>query len=255
MKPDATMGREGHSLEQDRPLESDLPPVPPNLDALAFKVNIPSKYWVHFTAQNTGHLYRMQHAEKEKLERGGADDPVASAAQEMMAQTMERINAHPVQLTINGRELDMTQGELRNVMSDRLDELRQRKEQLERNGGSQDEIMAIEGLISDYEPLVERLQTGEADEETFRQIEQLAQEDPVLAAQLQTYDQQASHVYGTRSTSFASEVFEADDGDRLSSQSDFAMAADPSAIEPETAPDAPGPQQPNVEQTLSSMGF
>ncbi len=60
------------------------------------------------------------------------------------------IDENKVKLTLDGEVVEITQGDLRKAMTARVKALEERRQQLEQNHGSADELAQIVGLIKGY---------------------------------------------------------------------------------------------------------
>lgn len=165
---------------------------------------LPASYWaMKQLSQNADKANAKTKDEKEKVE----EQKRLSALWEAVALSRwYEISQHRLRLNINGRSVEMTQGELRQAMIDRLNEIYKERDQLLITGGNHGRILELDGLASDYEDMIERISEREADAATIGEIEDLAEGDPPLASTIFEKTAEDLSSDSKNRTSFSSEL-------------------------------------------------
>ncbi len=179
-----------------------------DLNTLAFKIMIPEKYLVQLAASRPYHTLNMRRQEEETEKRG---NDIAAMGSAFAAEQQRQIDSNSLTLNINGLNVGIEQGDLRKIMSERLDELKDKKDHLEQSGAHPSAIMAVSSLIEDYEVLIPELRDAKADEKTVEALQNLIEKDPELATQIMEHSKNSADTeYSSEQTrtSFAAEHFD-----------------------------------------------
>lgn len=227
-----------------------------NLDALAFRAMIPAKFQAMLAS------YRRHQADLAESDTENSKSRTADKYAHTMLRASEiqqQIDSNRLQLSVGGKAIDIEQGELRQIMEQRLERLKERRALMVEGGASDGDIAALDDLIADYEPLIDDLKDSKADEATIDAIEDLLEKDPELARQLeadQDYAAEQSMSAGNVATSFSAEHFEEGGMVAPSLTAAFAQGGSitPTSDVPENAPQ-PDDSGQKLNNTLESFGF
>lgn len=215
-----------------------------NIDALAFLPNIPAKYraLMPFLAARQNEL--AQRHQQEKRERA---EQISEFASQISAAAQREIDRNVVSLKIGGKDIDISQGDLRKIMTERAEELKEKRARLERSGGSAEEIRRLDDLIEQYDPLIERLKKGKADPATIAAVQNLAEEDPVLSSEIENHhgNVPVADATQTRRTSYSAAHLDEGAIAGPSIKDSFTRGASPDY---QTQPPAPEAQENRVQQ-------
>ena len=74
----------------------------------------------------------------------------------MTSHYLKQISNHRIKLRLEGLEVEITQGELCEIMEQRVEELKEHRKLLVNNGASASEIVACDDLVADYNTSLNR---------------------------------------------------------------------------------------------------
>lgn len=232
-----------------RSAPSDFPEdtTRPSLEALAFMANIPPKYW-HLL----NHLPAVEAARLEQEQKREREAAFWENALEVMAQQQRQIDENRLRLTIDGADVEISQGDLRKAMTARLDELREQRRAVQRSGRGAGDAQRLDRLIEQYEPLIDRLQKEKADTATLAEIQELAKKDPPLCGQIQMFSNERVAVVAIseqqRRVSYATANLDQGGISAFKLREPFARSASPEGLALATAPAVTRPAVENQQQ-------
>lgn len=222
-------------------------------NALSFMANVPAQYLSRLANSAAYQATRMQHDADIGRKRGKSS---LKEAFDLASLRQQQIDNHKLSLTLGGKDIEITQGELRRVMGVRVEELNEQKLLLERTGGSPEEIERVKKLTDKYGSAMEGLAQGEENPETMNAIYELDQQDPRLLQLIERSRGMDAAPTNNRRTSYANETL-GDGGIAAPSLMEaFMRRASPvAAPEPGPAVSAPAQRQPATEKPFQSLGF
>ena len=223
-----------------------------SLESLAFMTNVPPEYEALVANSFASQAIRAQRDEKTK-----EDEQEKKSAVELAAEYQRELDENMLSLNIDGEDIQISQGDLRKAMQKRVEELEEQKKELEKNGGSPEQISKVEGLIGDYNSATTDSENKPLDPKA---VQHLIEEDPTWAEELKNKppaSQSAENVVsGNRRSSFSDDAFNGDGIAAAPLKPVFANSASPNP--PPTAP-IPAPtlekQQQNLNNALQSAGL
>jgi hypothetical protein len=225
-----------------------------SLESLAFMAFVPAKYQALVANSNASQAIREQHDEKAKREKQEEKDHA-----QRLAAYQQQIDANVLRLSINGADVDISQGDLRKVMQHRVEELEEQKKELLKNGGNPKELRRVDNLIDEYHPIIDDLQNHKADAATMNAIKEVTKEDPPLAERIQSHYSDGLHVTASavteRQTSLTAEDFASDTSAKSTLKTSFALHASPDIPPPAAAPPTLDKSLRKVDNTVQSLGL
>lgn len=240
----------GVRLERYSPLAAmAAAPERISLDALAFMASIPPRY-MHLLgripSQHDDRLHELKIRERQRQFLDNVADMV------MLSQ--QQIDSTKLTLKVRGKDIKISQGELRKIMEERVVELEERRTQLAQSGGSPDEIQRMDDLIERYKPVIKTMKRDPANDETMKAVGELMGADPELESKLD--DRDASAPAAKRQTSAAKE-YDTDGIKGPSLSAAFTGSASPvsSTATPEPASPVPEQPKPSTENKFQSLAM
>lgn len=222
-----------------------------SLQSLTFRFNLPAKYQALVAGSTALHALQAQQAEK----KNHAQESLTHIF-EMAVLHQQRIDSKMLTLKVGGRDIEISQGELRKIMEERVEALKERREQLLNSGGSPAEIARLDNLIGRYEPVIRTVKRGETTSGTMREIDGLAEDDRPFKARLEKYAAPMAETANERRISFSSEVLPDEDINAPSLKAVFRQEAAPVALpQADAAPLPAQPRSPAYEKTGQSFGL
>jgi len=211
-----------------------------NLESLASMANVPARFMRFLVNSPIYQQLMLQHEARDKEERN-RQDRIHEFANRLAEIHQREIDNNKLTLSVNGKDIEISQGDLRKIMQRRVDELKERQLALSRSGENPEELARITNLIQAYEPVIDETKKGKADAETMADIQELMEKDPQLAAQIERH--QIGHVNTKtmatettdRRTSFSAEYFDSGTISGSSLKDKFTQGASPDSLpKPET---------------------
>lgn len=222
-----------------------------SLESLAFMPFVPAKYQALVANSPANQVMTKQHDEKAKQEQDRKEHAALVAYQQQLDRTMLRF-------TIDGQAIELSHGDMRKLMQERLEALEKQRRELQLNGGDPKEIKQVDKLIDAYQPAIKNFDTQPLDAQE-NSVKNLAEIDPEFATQAKHRSAEIAEAHlasGSLRTSFSAEV-SPDGGIQASSLMPiFAKSASPAVTPPvPIATPALQKQQQNLNNTLQSAGF
>jgi hypothetical protein len=219
-----------------------------NLDALANMANVPARFQ-HLVAGLEA--WRNAALEQERDESKKRDRDFADMAAEMAQIRQQEIDSNRLKLNIGGEDVDISQGDLREIMEKRAKDLREQRDQMARSGASASELERMDNLLDQYDTLNGELKDGKVDSVTMEAIEELSKQDRGLEAAILNRNNRSNDIASPRA-SFASEALGVGSVPGSALKDAFSRSASPEA---ENAPTESKPQPPRPEVSIQSLDF
>ena len=224
-----------------------------NIDALAFLPNIPAKYraLMPFLAARQNEL--TQKHQQEKRDRA---EQISEFASQISAATQREIDSHVLKFSVDGVDIEMSQGELRKSMERRVDVLKDRIKTLRRSGENPEELHRMENLVQAYGPAIEKAKKGGDDEGTINAAKDLMRQDPEWASSIKNHAHKNStdaDAVNDRRTSYSGANFDAGAIAGPSLKDSFSKGASPDA--PQQQQTSAAPPEPEKRQQVASNNF
>lgn len=223
-----------------------------SLDALAFMTTIPARY-MHLL----GRLPQVQNAHLHDLKMREREREFADNLADLVRLSQHQIDSNMLTLKVGGKDIQISQGELRRIMEKRVEALKERRDQLAHSGGDPKEIARLDNLIERYEPVIETTGEGMAKTGTMDEIDGLLEDDPEFKEQVERDHHPKAPVVSDRRTSFSASEFDQGGIVALPLSAAFARSATPDKA-PQPAPvGAPEFEQrrQNLDNTFQSLGL
>lgn len=223
-----------------------------NLNAVSFMANVPARL-LPLMAGVIG-----QRADETKIRAAQTEKETEDARKfsaELSRERQREIDRHVLSFSIDGENIEISQGDLRKIMKSRMEALEKERRELLRTGRDPERVNRIEDLLGRYKPTVARCETAVADTGTMREMRRLMTDDPQFMAEMKQW--QTSHVQSAeRRTSFSNAFFNADAGTSSPLKAAFTRGASPAS---EASAPAPTPEferrQANVKNNLEALGL
>ena len=167
-----------------------------SLSALATMTFIPPEYQA--LVENSVAFQVLKNHQEERSKREERERK--HAADLAMLHQLE-IDNNVLHLSVNGQELDISQGDLRKAMKQRVEELEEERKQLLKKGGDPKELRRINNLLDEYEPVIDDLQNHKADPSTMNAVQDLLKKDPPLAVRIQSQWNDNAHITADKTIS------------------------------------------------------
>lgn len=156
-----------------------------------------------------------------------------------MAQIRQQeIDSNRLKLNIGGEDVDISQGDLREIMEKRAKDLREQRDQMARSGASASELERMDNLLDQYDTLNGELKDGKADDITLEAVQELAKQDPALAAEIKAFKQPQADI--APSVPLSADRLATVTGGATALRETFGQSASPTAP---ALPDTPAPDQ------------
>lgn len=228
-----------------------------SLDALSFMANIPPQYQALVAAVIAQRAEEEKFRAREKRDKEEELDRLLSGMRQTRQQEIDR---NLLAFEIGGKEVTISQGDLRRIMQARMEELRERRERLAHEGGNAEEIRRIDRLLGRYEPAVDRLKEREADAGTIAEVKDLAEKDPPFGEHFQVLANDRVHVTAMsgndRRISYAAAYLDEDAAGSPRLKDQFAKSASSPISNPSaTTQPAIEPQQQSQRLNFGAANF
>lgn len=231
-----------------------------DLNALATMGYVPAKYQA---------LMPFIAATRDKLEHQLAnqtqdhEDSFLRRAFQAAAEVQRQIDRNMLKLNVDGQDINISQGDLRKIMTNRLEELEKQKKTLEASGANPAALDRINHLIEEYKPAIDETKSGKANAGTMDKIHTLLHDDPTFDQRVKQHGAEtinsktiASDIVDRR-TSFSAEYFDAGGANGPTLKGTFANGASPDAkpAPAATTPVTPEKTAQKVDNAAQSLGF
>jgi len=145
--------------------------------ALSFMTNVPAQYQALVANTPAYQAAQKQRDEKAKEEEKQKEHAALVAYQ-------QQIDSNMLHLTIDGTDVEISQGDLRDLMKKRVDALEKEKRELERSGSDPRELRRVNHLIDEYQPVIDDVDQHKADPSTMNAIQDLTKDDSEFASEI-----------------------------------------------------------------------